>query len=143
MQLQRAQPAMLDGRVLFDQLLKSLVGLRSEQRPGAARLAVVEGGAPLPQEAGCDGVHGGARAEEDAGDLGGRATVRSEKRDVHPEPAAGLHFALHLDDEALAFRGGDGDILHVRPFLWWLDGFGVFTMPQRTAVCSIILCIYL
>jgi putative transposase len=38
---------------------------------------------------------------------------------------------------------GDGDILHVRPSLWWLDGCGVFTMPQRTAVCSIILCIYL
>jgi hypothetical protein len=38
---------------------------------------------------------------------------------------------------------GDGDILHVRPSLLWLDGCGVFTMPQRTAVCSIILCIYL
>jgi Transposase, Mutator family len=54
-----------------------------------------------------------------------------------------LGFALHLGDEALAFFRGDGDILHVRPFLWWLDGFGVFTMPQRTAVCSIILCICL
>jgi hypothetical protein len=31
----------------------------------------------------------------------------------------------------------------VRSSLWWLDGFGVFTMPQRTAACSIILCIYL
>jgi hypothetical protein len=31
----------------------------------------------------------------------------------------------------------------VRPSLWWLDGFGVFTMPQRTVACSIILCIYL
>jgi len=39
--------------------------------------------------------------------------------------------------------GGDGDILHVRPSLRWLDGCGVFTMPQGTAVCSIILCIYL
>src|SRR5215204_6790585 len=54
-----------------------------------------------------------------------------------------LGFALHLDDEALAFLGGDGDILHVRSSLWWLDGCGVFTMPQRTAACSIILCIYL
>ena len=51
--------------------------------------------------------------------------------------------ALHLGDEALALLGDNGDILHVRPFLWWLDGFGVFTMPQRAAVCSIILCIYL
>src|SRR5829696_3006848 len=54
-----------------------------------------------------------------------------------------LGFALHLDDEALAYLGGDGDILHVRPSLRWLDGCGVFTMPQRTAVCSIILCIFL
>jgi hypothetical protein len=38
---------------------------------------------------------------------------------------------------------GDDDILHVRPSLWWLDGCGVFTMPQRTVACSIILCIYL
>jgi hypothetical protein len=46
-----------------------------------------------------------------------------------------------IDDEALAFLGSDGDILHVRSSLWWLAGFGVFTMPQRTAACSIILCI--
>jgi hypothetical protein len=54
-----------------------------------------------------------------------------------------LGFALHLDDEVLAYLGCDGDILHVRPFLPWLAGFGVLTMPQEMAVCSIILCIYL
>src|SRR5215218_3345017 len=27
---------------------------------------------------------------------------------------------------------GDGDTLHWRPSLWWLDGCGVFTMPQGT-----------
>src|ERR671911_900963 len=83
------------------------------------------------------------RAEEDTGDLGRGEPFGGEQRDVHPEPAARFPFALHLGDEALAFFRGDGDILHVRPFLWWLDGFGVFTMPQRTAVCSIILCFYL
>ena len=62
---------------------------------------------------------------------------------MHPQPSTRFHFALHLGDEALALLGDNGDILHVRPFLWWLDGFGVFTMPQRAAVCSIILCIYL
>jgi hypothetical protein len=39
--------------------------------------------------------------------------------------------------------GCEGDTSHGRPFLWWLAGFGVFTMPQEMAVCSIILCIYL
>jgi hypothetical protein len=39
----RAQPAMLDGRVLFEQFLNTLVGLLVEQRHGAAPLAVVEG----------------------------------------------------------------------------------------------------
>jgi hypothetical protein len=39
--------------------------------------------------------------------------------------------------------GDNGDVLHVRPFLWWLDGLGVFTMPQRKAVCSFILGSYL
>jgi hypothetical protein len=63
---------------------------------------------------------------------------------VHPQPAAGFAFALHLLDEILAFFRSDGDTLHGRPSLWWLDGFGVFTMPQEEmAVCSIILCIYL
>src|SRR5918994_1783154 len=74
---------------------------------------------------------------------GRRASIGGEQRDVHPEPAAGLRFALHLDDEVFAYLRCDGDILHVRPFLWWLDGCGVFTMPQRTAACSIILCFYL
>ena len=55
----------------------------------------------------------------------------------------GLLSRFIFDDEVLAFLGGDGDTLHGRPSLWWLDGFGVFTMPQGTAVCSIILCIYL
>ena len=139
----RAQPAMFDGRVLFEQLLDALVRLLPEQRSRAARPAVVEGGAPFPSEAGYDRIHGGARAEEHASDLGGRASIGGEQRDVHPEPAAGLRFALHLDDEVFAYLGCDGDILHVRPFLRWLDGCGVFTMPQRTAACSIILCIYL
>ena len=78
-----------------------------------------------------------------SGDLGGRATIRGEQRDVHPEPSTGFRLALHPKDEVLAFFGGDDDTLHGRPSLWWLDGFGVFTMPQRTAACSIILCIYL
>ena len=139
----RAQPAMFDGRVLFEQLLDALVGLLPEQRSRAARPAVVEGGAAFPDEAGYDRIHGGARAEEHASDLGGRASIGGEQRDVHPQPAAGLRFALHLDDEVFAYLRCDGDILHVRPFLRWLDGCGVFTMPQRTAACSIILCFYL
>src|SRR5215216_2444441 len=134
---------MLDGRVLFEQFLDTLVGLLVEQRHGAAPLAVVEGRPPLPEEARDDRVDGGARAEEDTGDLGGREPFGGEQRNVHPQPSTRFHFALHLGDEALAFLGDNGDILHVRPFLWWLDGFGVFTMPQRTAVCSIILGIYL
>src|SRR5215218_4654934 len=139
----RAQPAMLDGRVLFEQFLDMLVGLLAEQRHGAAPLAVVEGRPPFPEKASDDRVDGGARAEEDTGDLGGREPFGGEQRNVHPQPSTRFHFALHLGDEALAFLGDNGDILHVRPFLWWLDGFGVFTMPQRTAVCSIILGIYL
>jgi hypothetical protein len=51
--------------------------------------------------------------------------------------------SLHFPYEILAFGGGDDDTLHGRPFLLWLDGCGVFTMPQETVVCSIILCIYL
>jgi hypothetical protein len=51
---------------------------------------------------------------------GGRAAIGSEKGDVHPEPSTRFHFALHLDDEALAFLGGNDDTLHVRPSLWWL-----------------------
>jgi hypothetical protein len=93
---------MFDGRVLFDQMLDALVRLLPEQRSRAARPAVVEGRAPFPDEAGYDRIHGGARAEEYASDLGGRASVGGEQRDVHPQPAAGLRFALHLDDEALA-----------------------------------------
>src|SRR5215210_2086285 len=139
----RAQPAMLGGRILLQQLLDTLTRLLPEQRSRTAPSVVVEGGAVLPEEAGDNGVDGGARAEEDASDLGGREPVEGEQRDVHPEPSTGLRFALHLDDKALAFLGGDGDILHVRSSLWWLDGCGVFTMPQRTAACSIILCIYL
>ena len=49
-------------------------------------------------------------------------TVGGEEGDVHPQPAARFPFALHLGDEALAFFRGDGDILHVRPFLCgWMD----------------------
>src|SRR5215212_2096595 len=139
----RAQPAMLGGRILLEQLLDALTRLLPEQRPRTAPSVVVEGGAALPEEAGDNGVEGGARAEEHASDLGGREPVEGEQRDVHPEPSTGLRFALHLDEEPLAFLGGDGDILHVRSSFWWLDGCGVFTMPQRTAACSIILCIYL
>src|SRR5215211_8589321 len=62
---------------------------------------------------------------------------------MHPESAAGLHFALHHPDKFLAFFGSDGDTLHWRPSLWWLDGCGVFTMPQGTVACSIILCTYI
>ena len=62
---------------------------------------------------------------------------------MHPKPAAGFRLAFHHADEVLALLLGEGDTLHGRPFLWWLGGFGVFTMPQEMAVCSIILCIYL
>src|SRR5215211_5016982 len=139
----RAQPSVGGGRVLFEQTLEALVRLLSEQRFRASSPAVVEGGFALPEEALGDGVDGGARAEKRSGDLGGRATIRGEQRDVHPEPSTGFRLALHPKDEVLAFFGGDDDTLHGRPSLWWLDGFGVFTMPQRTAACSIILCIYL
>src|SRR5215210_3137025 len=140
----RAQPAMVGGRALFEQTLDTLVRLLPEQRFRASPSLLVEGRTPpLPEEAASDRIHGSTRAEEDAGDLGGRETVGGEQRDVHPQPSTGFHFALHFDDEILAFFGSDGDILHRRPSLWWLDGFGVFTMPQRTVACSIILCIYL
>jgi hypothetical protein len=122
-------------------MLDALVRSFSEQRLRTSPLPVVEGHPPLPSEATDDRVEVGARTEEHAGDLGGRATLRSEQHDVHPQSAAGFRFALHFGDEALAYLGGDGDILHVRPSLRWLDGCGVFTMPQRTAACSIILCI--
>src|SRR5688572_11640815 len=135
----RAQPAMRGGRVLFDEALDALVRLIGEQQPRAAPSAIIESRAPLPEKAGDDRIHGGSRAEEDAGDLGRRATVGSKQRDMHPESAAGLHFALHHPDKFLAFGGSDGDTLHWRPSLSWLDGFGVFTMPQGTVACSIIL----
>jgi hypothetical protein len=51
---------MLDGRVLFEQFLDTLVGLLVEQRHGAAPLAVVEGRPPLPKKARDDRVDGGA-----------------------------------------------------------------------------------
>lgn len=58
---------------------------------------------------------------------------------MHPQPAAGFAFALHLLDEILAFFRSDGDTLHGRPYLWWLDGFGVFTMLQEEmAVCEVL-----
>src|SRR5215218_5394155 len=138
----RAQPAVVGGRILFDQMLDALVRSFSQQRLRASPLPVIEGHPPQQSDRGprrrwC------LRTEEGAGDLGGRATLRSEQDDVHPQSAAGFRFALHFGDEALAYLGGEGDILHVRPSLCWLDGCGVFTMPQRTAVCSIILCIYL
>src|SRR5687768_16178474 len=85
----RAQPAMRGGRVLFDEVLDALVRLIGEQQPRAAPSAIIESRAPLPEKAGDDRIHGGSRAEEDAGDLGRRATVGSEQRDMHPESAAG------------------------------------------------------
>jgi hypothetical protein len=51
---------MLNGRVLFEQLLEELVRLLPEQRHGATPLAVVEGGAPSPYEAGYDRINSGA-----------------------------------------------------------------------------------
>ena len=56
----RAQPAMIHGGVLFDELLEALVCGLSEQRPRTTRPAGVEGGAPLPIEAGCERINGGA-----------------------------------------------------------------------------------
>jgi hypothetical protein len=56
----RAQPAVVGGRILFDQTLEALVRLLSEQRFRASSPAVVEGGFALPEEAVGDGVDGGA-----------------------------------------------------------------------------------
>jgi hypothetical protein len=134
---------MRSGRPLFHQTLDALVGRLLERRFRASPSAVEKGGSLLPGEAGRHRIDGGARAEEDAGDLGGRETVRSEQHYVQPQPPARLAFSLHFPYKILAFGGGAGDTLHGRPFLLWLDGFGVFTMPQETVVCSIILCIYL
>src|SRR5215210_308013 len=125
---------MLGGRLLFDQAPDVLVGRIFKQRFRASPPAVIEGRPLLPDEAANDRIHGGARAEEGAGDLGGGATISSEQYDVHPQPPARLPFALHPDDEVLAFRGSDGDTLHGRPSLSWLVGFGVFTMQHRAAV---------
>jgi len=44
--------------------------------------------------------------------------------------------------EVLTSGGSDADTLHGRPSLLWLDGSGVFTMPQEMVVCSIILCTF-
>jgi len=134
---------MRSGRPLFHQTLDALVGRLLERRFRASPSAVEKGGSLLPGEAGRHRIDGGARAEEDAGDLGGRETVRSEQHYVQPQPPARLAFSLHFPYKILAFGGGAGDTLHGRPFLLWLDGFGVFTMPQETVVCSIILCICL
>ena len=97
----RAQPAVVGGRILLDQMLDALVRSFSEQRLRASPLAVVEGHPPQrsdrrPPRGWC------LRTEEHAGDLGGRATLRSEQDDVHPQSAAGFRFALHLGNEALA-----------------------------------------
>jgi hypothetical protein len=134
---------MRSGRPLFHQTLDALVGRLLERRFRASPSAVEKGGSLLPGEAGRHRIDGGARAEEDACDLGGRETVRSEQHYMQPQPPARLAFSLHFPYEILAFGGGDDDTLHGRPFLLWLDGCGVFTMPQETVVCSIILCIYL
>jgi hypothetical protein len=140
----RAQPLMRSGRSLSHQTLDALVDRLLERRCRASPSAVEKGGSLFSDEAGRDRIDGGARArEEDAGDLGGRETVRSEQHYVQPQPPARLAFSLHFPYEILAFGGGDGDTLHGRPFHWWLDGFGIFTMPQETVVCSITLCIYL
>jgi hypothetical protein len=146
LQLQRSwrtQPPLLDGRLLLEQALDPLVGRLIDQRFRASPPAVEEGRLLVPDEASHYRLDGGARALQDPSGLGGRTTVGGEQHYVHPKPPARLTFALHFSDRVLAFGRSDGDTLHGRPFLWWLDGFGVFTMPQRTAVCSIILGIYL
>jgi hypothetical protein len=51
---------MIGGRILFEKLLEALVRLLPEQRSGAAPSDVVEGRAPLPEEAGRHRIHGGA-----------------------------------------------------------------------------------
>jgi len=66
------------GGVLFEEALDAFVCLLGEQRPRAAPSAIIESRAPLPEKATDDRIHGGARAEEDAGDLARRATVGSE-----------------------------------------------------------------
>jgi hypothetical protein len=64
----RAQPAMLDGRVLFEQFLDRLVGLLVEQRHGAAPLALVEGRPSRrkretsPRRRWCASTRGGGRS---------------------------------------------------------------------------------
>jgi hypothetical protein len=135
---------MLDGRLLLEQTPDPLVRRLIDQRSGASPPAVEKGRSLVPDEASHYRVDGGARAEEDPSDLGGRTTVGGEKHYVHPKPPARSTFALHFSDKVLAFGRSDGDTLHGRPSLLWLDGFGVFTMPQeKMAVCSIILRTYL
>ncbi len=55
-----AQPAMLGGRILFEQLLDALVCRIAEQRLRASPSEVFEGRSPLPNEPLDDGVNGGA-----------------------------------------------------------------------------------
>src|SRR3982750_2580440 len=139
----RTQPTTLGGQHLFREPLDQLLCRFLHHRRGPSAFAVIERLVPLPDEASDDRVDGGTRAEEGAGDLGSRVTFGGKQYDVHSQPSAGFALTLHLADEILAFLRGDGDTLHKRPSLLWVDGFGVFTMPQRMAACSIILCIYL
>src|SRR5215211_6290157 len=132
-------------RLLFEKALDVLFGRLVEQRLRAAPAAILEDAHPsfTPSETLDARIDGGSGAVEGPGDLSGREAIGGKQRYVHPQPTAGFRLALHLADKVLALFRGEDDTLHGRSSLWWLDGFGVFTMPQGTAVCSIILCIYL
>src|SRR5215218_3345105 len=132
-------------RLLFEKALDVLFGRLVEQRLRAAPAAILEDAHPsfTPSETLDARIDGGSGAVEGPGDLSGREAIGGKQRYVHPQPTTGFRLALHLADKVLALLGGEDDTLHGRSSLWWLDGFGVFTMPQGTAVCSIILCIYL
>src|ERR671917_2865547 len=108
---------MRDRRVLLQQMFDALLGPPVERQFRPSPDTVEEGCWPLFDEPAYNRVNGGARTEEDTGDLGWRVAIGGEQHYVHPEPAAGFSLALHLPDEALALFGGDGDTLHGRPFL--------------------------
>ena len=141
----RAQPTVLCWRVLFHQRLDPLLCQVAQKRSWSSTLVIVKGALlPFPYETMGDRVDGGTGAEKHPGDMGRAVAIRGEKHYVHPQPAARFFLTLHPDDEVLALFRSEGDTLHLGGCLFlWLAGFGVFTMPQKMAACSIILCIYL
>jgi hypothetical protein len=140
----RAQPTVLCGRMLFDQRLDPLLRQVAQKRSWSSPLVIVKGAGPFPHETMGDRVDGGTGAEKHPGDMGRAIAIRGEQHYVHSQPAARFSLTLHPADEVLALFWSEGDTLHLGGCLFlWLARFGVFTMPQKMAACSIILCIYL